>query len=85
MEFEALNASELSAYLRGIPVVHKLLGEPAELDIAEVGDGNLNYVYFASNARTPAKSVVVKQAPPFLRLGGMAGPLTRERLALQQT
>jgi 5-methylthioribose kinase len=80
MEFEALNASELSAYLRGIPVVHKLLGEPAELDIAEVGDGNLNYVYFASNARTPAKSVVVKQAPPFLRLVGKAWPLTRERL-----
>ncbi len=80
MEFEALNASELSAYLRGVPAVHKLLGEPAELDIAEVGDGNLNYIYFASNVRTPARSVVVKQAPPFLRLVGKTWPLTRERL-----
>jgi 5-methylthioribose kinase len=80
MEFEALNGSELSAYLRSIPAVYKLLGEPAELDIAEVGDGNLNYIYFASNASVPAKSVVVKQAPPFLRLVGKAWPLTRERL-----
>src|SRR6202012_3103243 len=80
MEFEALNGSELSAYLRSIPSVYKLLGEPAELDIAEVGDGNLNYIYFASNAHVPAKSVVVKQAPPFLRLVGKAWPLTRERL-----
>ena len=80
MEFEALNASELTAYLRGIPAVHALLGEPAELDIAEVGDGNLNYVYFASNAGAAEKSVVVKQAPPFLRLVGKTWPLGRERM-----
>lgn len=80
MEFEALNASELTAYLQGIPAVYALLGEPAELDIAEVGDGNLNYVYFASNARAAEKSVVVKQAPPFLRLVGKTWPLGRERM-----
>jgi 5-methylthioribose kinase len=80
MEFEALNASELTAYLQGIPAVYALLGEPAELDIAEVGDGNLNYVYFASNARVAEKSVVVKQAPPFLRLVGKSWPLGRERM-----
>jgi 5-methylthioribose kinase len=80
MEFEALKASELSAYLRGVPAVHKLLGEPDELDIVEVGDGNLNYIYFASNAKTPEMSVVVKQAPPFLRLVGKTWPLTRERM-----
>jgi 5-methylthioribose kinase len=45
-----------------------------------VGDGNLNYVYFVSNARTPEKSVVVKQAPPFLRLVGKTWPLTRHRM-----
>lgn len=80
MEFEALGASELAAYLRAIPAVHSLLGEPRELDIAEVGDGNLNFVYFASNAGAPEKSVVVKQAPPFLRLVGKTWPLTRQRM-----
>jgi 5-methylthioribose kinase len=80
MEFEALSSSELAAYLRGVPCVYALLNEPGELDIAEVGDGNLNYVYFVSNARTPEKSVVVKQAPPFLRLVGKSWPLTRHRM-----
>ncbi|MGF6774028.1 5-methylthioribose kinase [Paraburkholderia sp. GAS199] len=83
MEFEALSSSELSAYLRSVPAVYALLNEPGEtgdLDIAEVGDGNLNFVYFASNARAPERSVVVKQAPPFLRLVGKSWPLTRHRM-----
>ena len=80
MEFEALSSSELSAYLRSVPAVYALLDEPGELDIEEVGDGNLNFVYFASNARAPEKSVVVKQAPPFLRLVGKSWPLTRHRM-----
>jgi 5-methylthioribose kinase len=80
MEFEALSSSELSAYLRNVPEVYALLDEPGELNIAEVGDGNLNFVYFASNARAPEKSVVVKQAPPFLRLVGKSWPLTRHRM-----
>jgi hypothetical protein len=65
MEFEAFTASELAAYLGAIPKVRALLGEPDDLDVAEVGDGNLNYVYFVTNAKAPQRSVVVKQAPPF--------------------
>ncbi|WP_017775878.1 S-methyl-5-thioribose kinase [Paraburkholderia kururiensis] len=80
MEFEALSSAELSTYLRGVPSLYSLLNEPDELDIAEVGDGNLNYVYFATNARAPERSVVVKQAPPFLRLVGKTWPLTRHRM-----
>jgi 5-methylthioribose kinase len=80
MEFEALSSAELAAYLRSVPSVYALLDEPAELDIAEVGDGNLNFVYFATNVRAPDKSVVVKQAPPFLRLVGKTWPLTRHRM-----
>ena len=73
MEFEALNSADLTAYLGGVPAVRALLGNTDELDVVEVGDGNLNFVYFVSNARAPEKSVVVKQAPPFLRLVGRAG------------
>lgn len=80
MEFEAFSSSELSAYLRGIPSLYSLLDEPDELDIAEVGDGNLNFVYFATNKLKPEHSVVVKQAPPFLRLVGKTWPLTRRRM-----
>ncbi len=80
MEFEALTSSELAAYLHRIPAVNALLGDDSELEIVEVGDGNLNYVYFVSNVQAPQQSVVVKQAPPFLRLVGEAWPLTRQRM-----
>jgi len=45
----------------------------------EVGDGNLNLVYFVSSRSQPARSVVVKQALPYLRLVGEGWPLTRHR------
>jgi 5-methylthioribose kinase len=80
MEFEALNSADLTAYLGGVPAVRALLGNTDELDVVEVGDGNLNFVYFVSNPRAPEKSVVVKQAPPFLRLVGTSWPLTRQRM-----
>lgn len=79
MEFEAFKPAELIAYLKRIPVVSALLGE-GELAVAEVGDGNLNYVYFVTNLAAPERGVVVKQAPPFLRLVGDAWPLRRERM-----
>lgn len=79
MEFEAFRPAELAAYLKRIPVVSALLGD-GELTVAEVGDGNLNYVYFVGSVAAPQRGVVVKQAPPFLRLVGDAWPLRRERM-----
>ena len=43
MHFEAFSSSELAAYLRGIPAVNARLGDDSELEVVEVGDGNLNY------------------------------------------
>lgn len=80
MHFEAFSSSELTEYLLGIPAVCARLGDDSELQVVEVGDGNLNYVYFVSSARDPRLSVVVKQAPPYLRLVGEAWPLPRERM-----
>lgn len=85
MEFEALTSSELAAYLHRIPAVNALLGDDSELEVVEVGDGNLNYVYFVSNVQAPQQSVVVKQAPPFLRLVGEDWPLTRQRMEHEVT
>ncbi|WP_233885580.1 S-methyl-5-thioribose kinase [Paraburkholderia flagellata] len=80
MHFEAFSSSELTEYLLGIPAVCAKLGDDSELQVVEVGDGNLNYVYFVSSVRDPRFSVVVKQAPPYLRLVGEAWPLPRERM-----
>lgn len=79
MDFQALTASTLGAYLRTLPAVVAQLGDMEELDIVEVGDGNLNFVYFVSSRVNPAKSVVVKQALPYVRLVGEGWPLTRHR------
>ncbi|KVE34317.1 S-methyl-5-thioribose kinase [Burkholderia sp. TSV86] len=80
MKFEALNSRDISTYLKAIPEIYAILGESDEITITEIGDGNLNYVYFAYNAVNPEKSVVVKQAPPFMRLAGEAWPLSRQRI-----
>ncbi|HKR39785.1 MAG TPA: S-methyl-5-thioribose kinase [Paraburkholderia sp.] len=80
MHFEAFSSAELTDYLLGIPAVCARLGDDRELQVVEVGDGNLNYVYFVSSTRDPRLSVVVKQAPPYLRLVGEAWPLPRERM-----
>ncbi|MEM5401053.1 S-methyl-5-thioribose kinase [Paraburkholderia unamae] len=80
MHFEAFSSAELTDYLLGVPAVCARLGDDRELQVVEVGDGNLNYVYFVSSTRDPRLSVVVKQAPPYLRLVGEAWPLPRERM-----
>lgn len=79
MDFKALNAATLADYLQTLPAITAELGDMDELDIVEVGDGNLNYVYFVSSRTNPGKSMVVKQALPYMRLVGESWPLTRHR------
>jgi 5-methylthioribose kinase len=79
MDFQALTASTLGAYLRTLPSIQAQLGNMDELDIVEVGDGNLNFVYFVSSRAHPVRSIVVKQALPYVRLVGEGWPLTRHR------
>ena len=55
----------------------------AELSVTEVGDGNLNLVFVASDREDPARAVVVKQALPYLRVAGESWPLTRERMRFE--
>lgn len=79
MPYQALTPDTLANYLRQVPALHVLLGDMDALDIVEVGDGNLNLVYFVSSRANPSLSVVVKQALPYLRLVGEGWPLTRHR------
>lgn len=79
MTYQALTPDTLANYLRQVPALQTLLGDLDALDIVEVGDGNLNLVYFVSSRANPARSVVVKQALPYLRLVGEGWPLTRHR------
>jgi 5-methylthioribose kinase len=52
-----------------------------QMEIIEVGDGNLNLVYLVHG---PTGTVVVKQALPYVRCVGESWPLTLERADFEQ-
>jgi len=81
--YQILNRDSLPAYLAGIPAVADILTTFDDLDIDEIGDGNLNYVYRVTNKTDRSKTVIVKQAVPYLRLAGEAWPLARDRMRFE--
>lgn len=56
--------------------------EHSALKVEEISDGNLNYVYRVSDAT--GKSLIVKQAPPYIRIIGDGWPLTQDRIRIEQ-
>jgi 5-methylthioribose kinase len=80
MTYKILDKSSISEYLNGLPKVMEVLGTGSGLDIEEIGDGNLNYVYIIRRSDSPDRSVVLKQAVPYLRMAGEEWPLSRNRM-----
>ncbi len=81
--YQILERASIPAYLANIPAVSAVLGKGEELDIQEIGDGNLNFVFRVSNKSDATKSVIVKQAVPYLRMAGEAWPLDRDRMRFE--
>ncbi|MGQ3029864.1 MAG: S-methyl-5-thioribose kinase, partial [Ferrovibrionaceae bacterium] len=80
MAFERITEANIAAYLAGLPAMHERFTSFDDLDVREVGDGNLNFVFIVTNRRNADETVVVKQAVPFLRVVGESWPLTRHRM-----
>ncbi|MEP1444077.1 MAG: S-methyl-5-thioribose kinase [Hyphomicrobiales bacterium] len=75
--YTALTTETVAAYLGQNDKVSALLGGSAESWSAEeVGDGNLNLVFIVKNGD---KSVIAKQALPYVRLVGESWPLPLSR------
>ena len=75
--YRALTTQTVSAYLADKTKVSALLGGSAQSWTAEeVGDGNLNLVFIVRNGD---KSVIAKQALPYVRLVGESWPLPLSR------
>lgn len=82
--YRTLSTEEIGQYLLAMPKIRTLLGVDLgrsieidqvllkELDIVEVGDGNLNLVYLVHG---PSGTVVVKQALPYVRCVGESWPV----------
>lgn len=80
MAYRQLTESTLASYLSGLPEIRARFSSFDELEIREVGDGNLNFVFLVTNLRNRDETVAVKQAVPFLRIVGESWPLSRHRM-----
>ena len=78
MSYKILTIDILKEYVLNIEVIKNYL-EEGTVEISEIGDGNLNFVYIVSNVSN-GKSLIVKQAVPYLRIAGEGFPLSRERM-----
>jgi 5-methylthioribose kinase len=75
--YAPLAEASLRALVSKVPACLDVLkGNPADWEIREVGDGNLNLVFIITSGRA---GVVVKQALPYLRLVGESWPLPLDR------
>jgi 5-methylthioribose kinase len=76
-DYHPLNERLLPDFLASMPDVAGILGgAPADWQVSEVGDGNLNLIFLIEGA---AGGVCVKQALPYVRMVGEGWPMTLAR------
>ena len=80
MAYRQLAEDTVGAYLAGLAEMQSRFSTFDALEVREVGDGNLNFVYIVKNRAKPSETVAVKQAVPFLRIAGESWPLSRHRM-----
>ncbi len=78
-----LNLATLPDYLRQRHAEIRIFESETKLRIEEIGDGNLNTVYRVSDAERPERSLVLKHAPPYIKILGPDYPLSTERLTYE--
>ena len=82
MTYKILNSSNIEEYLFSLPEIKNFFNT-SSLEIKEIGDGNLNFVFLATSKADTSKSLIVKQAVPYLRCVGEEYPLSRERMTYE--
>ncbi|KAF8406256.1 hypothetical protein HHK36_008341 [Tetracentron sinense] len=81
--FRPLDEKSLIEYIKATPSLCSKLGNQLDsLQIKEVGDGNLNFVYIVISSTS---SLVIKQAIPYIRCIGESWPMTKERAYFEAT
>jgi 5-methylthioribose kinase len=77
MAYKSLNITEAEKYVRN----KEFFKQHESLRSEEIGDGNLNLIFRVSS--TSGKSVIIKQALPYLKIFGDKWPLSLERNKLE--
>lgn len=83
MPYEPLDERTVIDYVRSRPAVDSIIAHHVALSVKEVGDGNLNLVFIIATEEELARSAVLKQALPYLRVAGTSWTLTRERMRFE--
>jgi len=85
--FKALNSTTAIAYVLNQATLTPLFGSSTTNDLAaeEIGDGNLNLVFRVFAPNEPTRSVIIKQALPYVRMVGESWPLTLDRARIEAT
>lgn len=78
-----LDTTTVIEYIQQRPEVRHIFAAGESLTAEEVGDGNLNLVFKVRAEADPSRTVVVKQALPYLRLVGDSWPLPIERAQIE--
>ena len=82
MSYKILDINNIQEYLFSLAEI-KSYFNCDKLEIKEIGDGNLNFVFLATSTADNTKSLIVKQAVPYLRCVGESYPLSRERMTYE--
>lgn len=82
MQYKELDVSSVLGFVEKIDSVKKYFGKDS-LNVAEIGDGNLNYVYIIKSNENPKKALIVKQAVEYLRCVGEEYALSRQRMSFE--
>src|SRR5215211_166158 len=81
--YYALDERTAIDYARGCAAIRTLLPPDEPLVCEEIGDGNLNLIFRIVSARDRGRSVIIKQALPYVRLVGESWPLSPERARIE--
>jgi 5-methylthioribose kinase len=81
--YKPLTVETVPAYVLARPELRSIFREDDEIESVEVGDGNLNLVFKVWAKAEPARTVVLKQALPYVRLVGESWPLPTDRARIE--
>jgi 5-methylthioribose kinase len=81
-QYHVLTPETVIAYVHHRPELKAIFGDDP-LDAIEVGDGNLNLVFQIWSRVDRQRTVVVKQALPYVRLVGESWPLPADRARIE--
>ena len=81
--YYALDERSAVEYVRACAATQGLLAPGKRLICEEIGDGNLNLIFRVRDEHDHARSVIVKQALPYVRLVGESWPLSPTRALIE--